>query len=282
MKIQLINAGCYTQRQYYRQIPECVFIMLVVSGVEYFRVSDPSGSSLGTLGNFALAIIPEGFAIDFGFSEKRENFTISCRLPELHWDSTGQLSLPYEEASLLFPWHIVLAPEKCAHLREIFSRITSLFAAAMPAERFAAEQLTRSILSEFVLARQSEQSRKPDAAERFKAAIDSDKEFRSNLQELSQKCGLSLGHLRKCFTCRYRVEPGEYRARLRLNQIFRLLGESDLTLKEVADAVGMKNVTHLCMFLKARCDMTPGQLRKQYRSALPGGNEEEKTQETFL
>ena len=41
----------------------------------------------------------------------------------------------------------------------------------------------------------------------------------------------------------------------------------DLSLKEIAADVGMKNVTHLNALIRKHYGRTPGQLRREYRSA---------------
>ena len=42
-----------------------------------------------------------------------------------------------------------------------------------------------------------------------------------------------------------------------------LIDQNELSLKEIADAVGMRNVTHLYAFVRERCQVTPGELQKQ-------------------
>ena len=59
----------------------------------------------------------------------------------------------------------------------------------------------------------------------------------------------------------YHIEPGEYRARRRLNRIMELFRENRLSPKEIAEAVGMHHVTHLHAFLRERLGMTPRELR---------------------
>ena len=58
----------------------------------------------------------------------------------------------------------------------------------------------------------------------------------------------------------YNIDPREYRLRRRLEKIMHLLSENRMSTKEIADEVGMKNVTHLHAFIRQRCDMTLSQL----------------------
>ncbi len=150
-------------------------------------------------------------------------------------------------------------------LRKAFSEIRSLFKSQLPENIFRAELLSASLLSE-LMAEKREQ-RPPDTAERFKEKIDGDPAFRKDLRELCAEIGYSPEHARKCFMDRYLVEPGEYRARLRLQLIMEKLSHTDMTLKEIADAVGMKHVSHLHIFLRKRCRLTPKQLLRQCRGS---------------
>lgn len=98
--------------------------------------------------------------------------------------------------------------------------------------------------------------------------IDRDSCFRKTLAELSREAQCSAGHIRKLFVKQYLIEPGEYRARLRLRRIMHYIEQTDLSLKEIADQVGMKHVTHLHLFLRERCGTTPRMLLKQYRGGI--------------
>ena len=73
-------------------------------------------------------------------------------------------------------------------------------------------------------------------------------------------------HLRKLFRKYYQTHPVEYRARLRLKRIQELMLDPRLSLKEIADAVGMNHVTHLNLFIRKRCGLTPVQMRRSLRS----------------
>jgi methylphosphotriester-DNA--protein-cysteine methyltransferase len=46
-----------------------------------------------------------------------------------------------------------------------------------------------------------------------------------------------------------------------------MLAQSKYAVKEIADAAGMKNVTHLYAFLQKECGQTPGALRRNLGAA---------------
>ena len=85
------------------------------------------------------------------------------------------------------------------------------------------------------------------------------------LKELMYDLPVTEIHLRRLFQKYYHTTPANYRLKLRLAKIQTLLSETDLSFKEIADAVGMNHVTHLYLFLKRHCGMTPAELRKNLR-----------------
>ena len=72
--------------------------------------------------------------------------------------------------------------------------------------------------------------------------------------------------LRQRFIERYNLTPREYRIRKRLVRILHLFTYSDMSLKEIAADVGMKNVTHLNALIRKYYGKTPRQLCQEYRS----------------
>ena len=133
----------------------------------------------------------------------------------------------------------------------------------LPENIFCAETVASTLLADIILAQEKEKI--VTAAEKFKNMIDRDSCFRKTLAELSREAQCSAGHIRKLFVKQYLIEPGEYRARLRLRRIMHYIEQTYLSLKEIADQVGMKHVTHLHLFLRERCGTTPRMLLKQYR-----------------
>ena len=123
--------------------------------------------------------------------------------------------------------------------------------------------MTIGIVGELIAGSPARQDSPPSPAARLRAFIDADRNFQSSLKELSRDIGATPGHLRRLFQEEFRISPGEYRARRRLGRILELIDQNDLSLKEIADAVGMRNVTHLHAFVRERCQVTPGELQKQ-------------------
>ena len=265
MQIELVHSGVYTAKQRYVQVTRNVFLALHVSGMEYMHIRTPEGRPCAEFANLMLSLVPENFTIDFAYSAQRENYVIECRIPGLsRVPGDGGLMLPYREAVLTFPFCRKIRPDRCRELRTSFQKIIALSREAIPANLFAAEQMTTAILAEMVLEPPAE-SVPSGSAELLKQAIDADSDFSQTLETLCREIGMSHDHLRRAFFRRYGVTPAEYRTRQRLNRIFELLSSTGLSPKEIAGSVGMKNVTHLYALLRLRFGLTPKELRRQYR-----------------
>jgi AraC-like DNA-binding protein len=82
-----------------------------------------------------------------------------------------------------------------------------------------------------------------------------------------RELGVNRDVLRARFAERYKLSPSEYRINRRLKRILYLFTYSDMSLKEIAGDVGMKNVTHLNAVIRKYYDKTPRQLCLEYRSS---------------
>lgn len=268
MEFKLYHADVYRRPEKFCQTLSCHFLGLNVSGLIYSRLTFGANQvpirTTEHPRNPVLALTPAGSQNDFCYGAKRENWVIQCNIPALRYRAGDAFTTLEENGrKFMMPLFREISHEKMLELRKVFSEIRSLFKSQLPENIFRAELLSAALLSE-LMAEKPEQ-KIPDTAERFKEKIDGDPAFRKDLRELCAEIGYSPEHARKCFTERYLVEPGEYRARLRLQLIMEKLSHTDMTLKEIADAVGMKHVSHLHIFLKKRCQMTPKQLLRQCR-----------------
>ena len=268
MEFKLHHVDVYRRPEKFCQMLCCHFLSLNVSGLIYSRTTYGPEQipvfSEETPKNPSLSLFPPGSRKDFRYGNKRENWVIQCDIPALSYHAGNMYTTLEEDGrKFMLPLFREISHEKMLELRKIFSEIRSLFKSQLPENIFRAELLSAALLSE-LMAEKPEQ-KMPDTAERFKEKIDADRAFRKDLAEMSAEIGYSPEHARKCFTERYLVEPGEYRGRLRLQVILDKLAHTDLSLKEIADEVGMKHVTHLHIFLKKHCHRTPKQMLRQFR-----------------
>ena len=265
MQLKLIHAGRYDYEQRYSQITHAVFIGLNVSGLVSYKAYSPSGKYFCSAENNTLTMIPPGTRVDFAFNNKRENFVLICDIPDLAFDSSESfMFIRKGESNIQLQPVKKLDPAETLYFRSIFERVIRLKDSPVPANIFLAEAICGSLLAEFAVSEPTwEINSRIDPVVKYKDLIDKDLSFSESLHEHCRKLGYSPEHLRRCFIEKFGIEPREYRLRRRLDRIFLLLNDPELTVKEIADAVGMKSVTHLHAFLRQRCGMTPGELQKK-------------------
>lgn len=267
MNLSITHAEVYTKAEKYSQTTPCVFLGMILSGLEYMNVYAPDGTLAADIEEQSLILIPQDFHLDFQFGKLRKNYMILLRLDGLQWnEQIRAIELEYEEGKFNLPVMIPVSPVRKEQIQETFHRIIHLNQSALPSETKAAEMLVASLLAEFLEYSASDRKQEiPEILLKLKKAIDSDTDFQKSLSELMDDFPMTEIHLRRLFQKYYHTNPASYRARLRLAKIQKLLTDTDLSFKEVADSAGMNHVTHLYLFLKKHCNMTPTELRKNLR-----------------
>ena len=267
MNLSITHAGLYTSPEKMLQETTCVFLSLVLSGLEYAYICSPDGTRVETVQESSITLVPENFLLDFSFGEQRKNYTIMCRIDGLSWNKTEKaLELEYNGQKINIPFMIPIPAVRKKQIQELFQRVVQLGNSALPADNMAAELLLYSVLAEFPAQVNTNAEQKiPETVLALKNAIDVDTDFRKTLTELMQAIPLTEIHLRRLFRKYFHTNPADYRARLRFSKIQHLLAETQLGFKEIADSAGMNHVSHLYLFLKKHCGMTPSELRKNLR-----------------
>lgn len=79
--------------------------------------------------------------------------------------------------------------------------------------------------------------------------------------ELSRLCGLSITHLRRLFRVSTGMTPMEYHTRLRIRRACQLLHEGELSITQIAEALGYENVFYFSRVFKKVMGVPP----KQYQ-----------------
>jgi len=102
---------------------------------------------------------------------------------------------------------------------------------------------------------------------------DMEKRFseRITLDELADKFSVNKFHLAKEFKKYTGSTPNEYLINVRINYAKEWLKYSDMTVAEIANQVGIDNVSHFINLFKNRIDKTPLAFRKEWR--LPSRRE---------
>jgi len=268
---KIINAGVYRHAQKARQIVEHPWIALSLRGqirrIEY----DPAGRLLENFDVERESFVPylsvcvPGFVLDFEYGKDRENYVIILDWDGLRYDcGHAEFLLNYDGVELKIPGNIALAPPEAAFLRRRFEEIMELYNSAIPGNQLAAEIMTHELFLRFLRKPVEERD---DAVELFRKRLDNDEHYEKSILRHCRELGENRDLLRQRFAERYKMTPREYRIRKRLVRILYLFTYSDLSLKEIADDVGMKNVTHLNALIRKHYGKTPRQLCLEYRSA---------------
>ena len=268
MDLRIISCRAYRAEQRYVQKNQCVLLSLNVSGVERMDILTPDGASAGSAGNFSMILIPPEFQLDFAFNGKRENYAALFYLDELTWNAVSRkIELKQQNQTIELGPSVPVPLDRVNQLKEQFERVCMLSQSAIPADNAIAELLLTGLLAEYaeIFRRDSGQD-VPAPVEQLKKAIDADTGFLRTMKEIMADFPYTEFHLRKLFRKYYQTHPMEYRARLRLNRIQKLMLDPRLSLKEIADAAGMKHITHLNLFIRKRCGLTPKQLRDNLRN----------------
>lgn len=268
MDLQLINCGLYSCPQRFVQTTQCTFLGLNVSGLNYMHVYAPDNKPVAEARNDCLYLFPPRFRLDFEYGPMRENYTALCNIEALHWDQDKrEAELAVRSHRITVPLVLPISPAQTGEMRKRFQRICALNDSAFPADKQIAELLLASIIAEFAEAARRQTAPKiPEVVERLKQSIDADSEFRRSLKESMADLPMTEVHLRRLFLKYYRIHPAEYRAELRFNRIRELLRDPERTFKEIAELVGMNHVTHLNLFVRKHCGLTPVQLRRSLRN----------------
>ena len=86
-----------------------------------------------------------------------------------------------------------------------------------------------------------------------------------SVAQLAAYHSLCPAHFSSLFRRHHRISPRRFLRQARLQRAIDLLGESELTLKEIAAQCGFVDAAHLCKSFKLDHRVTPGVYRKQVR-----------------
>lgn len=262
MDIKINNLHKYTMVQKYFQRTGSFYVGFIVSGVEYMKISLPDRTDYFNAADNTLLLLPPGSCIDFEFNEKRCNFFASIECDELIYDKKLMKNLlRCGEEYLEMAAAVKLSAVQSSFFYELFVRAEKLANSAIPAYEKAAGLLLTGVFSEFAAHTQIADAVVPPEIVQLKKLIDADTGFCSDLNDIMSQIRYSAGHLRRLFRAHYSLSIAEYRAKVRFARICQLMLDNNLSMKEIADMAGMKNVTHLHKFVRSCCGMTPKELR---------------------
>jgi len=93
------------------------------------------------------------------------------------------------------------------------------------------------------------------------------REGEPQVPELARRLGVSYSWFRRTFAHHTGLSPHQYRLQIRLGRARTLLGETSLTVKEVAFRCGFESEQYFCRLFKSKSGVAPG----EWRRSLSGG-----------
>jgi AraC-like DNA-binding protein len=87
-----------------------------------------------------------------------------------------------------------------------------------------------------------------------------------NVNSLADIIGVHRTTLSRVFKERMMLSPGEYLARLRMQHALSLLEDSDMSIAEIAGAVGIDDPTYFCRCVKRATGLSPREFRNAMNS----------------
>lgn len=249
MNIRIKNFLCYRHAQKFVQTLGGFCIGFIVSGLEYMRIRVPDCGEF-KISDGTLLLLPPGTELDFYFNDKRCNYFLSCDIEQS--ENIDVKALPFA---------VKVEGKRFDFMLELFKRAEKLANSPIYRNRMAAELLLDGVLAEFIMQTEDSFPAIPLSVAELKKRIDNDTAFAYDIGELMSGLDCSDGHLRRLFKEYFKTTVAEYRSKMRFAKIKELMLDYNLSMKEIADMSGMKNVTHLHKFIKKHCNMTPKELR---------------------
>jgi AraC-like DNA-binding protein len=90
----------------------------------------------------------------------------------------------------------------------------------------------------------------------------------TSLNQMSQFVNLSSSHFRAVFSRQLGVSPGQYLQQLRLTEAYRLLRETQLTIKQISRRISYDDIAHFYRFFSQHDKLTPAAYRKRFQIRL--------------
>ncbi len=266
----LLSCGCYTFAQKGEQLLNNFMLSLSVSGLAARQVYAPGGKLLESYDRkrdgsypYTLCLRPPGVRLRFEFDANRENWVIVFGETPLEYQAaTGRIWLNHRQEKIPLHASCRLEAAEFDAVRDGFRRIRTLRTAALPGDFYRSELIAGELVAR-LLPEPRPETLPPE--QQLRLLIEQDVHCRKKLVALARQVGRHRDALRRRFCDAFGCTPGEYRDRLRLRQIADWMLHSDLSMKEIADLAGMKNVSHLNAFFGRLTGGTPGAYKRALR-----------------
>ncbi len=218
-----------------------------------------------TLSGPYLSLTAPGTPVEFEFDHTRENWVIQLETDQVRQArSAMEVQILHEGAWIDLPAFAHVPREHVAGWQGEFMRMREAFVDPHPRSRLRVRVGVANVLR-YILDQMPDNLGETPAA-RLKRLISEDAGCKRSLEALSRDCGYSPDHLRKLFVREYGLTPLAYRNRQRMARAVSLLSNSDLSIKEIANATGFAHGSHFATMFRETFGMTPRQAIVRYRS----------------
>ena len=157
---------------------------------------------------------------------------------------------------------------------KLFDKLVKSAKSDLLADKIIVKATLLELFAEYVkLAHPNGVSVKSDSDNRFDDLL---RFINENLNEnfsnalLAEKCFLSPNHFIKCFKDLTGQTPASYIKQRKMECAKRMLENTDLDISNIAEKVGIYDVSHFCKIFKSFYEKSPKEHRKYYKSTLYG------------
>ena len=84
-----------------------------------------------------------------------------------------------------------------------------------------------------------------------------------SIEEYAKMCNLSCGGFRRVFKQYIGISPREYIINLKINAAKKLLEESDMSIKAIAETLNFESTEYFCRLFKLKNNLSPTEFRKK-------------------
>jgi len=256
LDFRIINAGVHRYAQKATWTNSYPLLGLYVRGLRWRRNSE------GLQTDFLPGLIlrPAGVSSEYEYGPDRENWVIQLVTPDIvECKVAGMVAVRSNQKTILLPRFTPLSPPRLPHFQFLFNKIQEEFRDPSAIGQLRARGTVITVLTHILDHYNNENVTLP--AQRLKRLIDEDDAWSRNLDELSQACDMSPDHMRRLFLREFGIKPQDYRQQRRLRLATQLLENTPLRVKEIAEKLGFRHVSHFCMVYKKAFGVCPGTAR---------------------
>ncbi len=256
LDFKIINAGVHRYAQTASWANQYPLLGLYVRGLRWRRTLE----GLQTEFSPGLILRPAGVTSEYEYGPDRENWVIQIITPDIiECKTAGMVAVRSNQRTILLPRFTPLSPTRLPHFQFLFNKIQEEFRDPSAIGQLRARGTVITVLTHILDHYNNDDQSSP--ARRLKRLIDEDDSWSRNLDELSRSCNISPDHVRRLFQSEFGIKPQDYRNQRRLRLATQLLENTPLRIKEIAEKLGFRHVSHFSMVYRKAFGICPGAAR---------------------